>query len=316
MADQEAVGSSAQSRLELDHSLAFNTLKGDSLMAVIKRMTLTAPGENALCTLSLEVEWSVYRQMIAEEWMGLLSIARSGETDTLFEENQPIELKVVLRHSLLKTALRKGTEVEQVLQALLEDAAQSGILGQSESWLVTEVKQRVRLPEELDGGGTLKKGYRTLWAEAAAVRVASDEASPGLNQVAERYLDRMDLRYERVDDTILRLSYTGEQGAWIVLVRIDEERQICVVYSVYPDAVPEERRADTAVFLIEENYDLAVGSFELDTTDGELRYRTSIDVEHDRLSMELFGQLFSTNVVVMDHYFNAIKDGIRQGFPE
>jgi hypothetical protein len=126
----------------------------------------------------------------------------------------------------------------------------------------------------------------------------------------------MEMKYEWIDETILRLSFTGEQGTWIVLVRTDEEKQLCIVYSIYPKLVPEEQRTEMALFLIEENYDLAVGSFELDTADGELRYRTSIDVENDRLTTELFGQLFTTNVVIMDQYFDAIGDGMKSGFPE
>lgn len=308
-------GSNAQSRLDFDHELVFRTLTGDSLTASVKRLDLTEAEERVTCTLSFEVQQDVYRQLIAEEWMGLHAVARSIEADMVFEEDQPIQLRAVLRHSLIKAALHNGTEAEQVLQTLLQDSEAGRALRQSESWLITEVKQQVKLPEEY-GAGSLKKGYRTLWAQPAAGQAASVKPQLAMNEIVEGYLSGKEIPYERLSDTLLRLSFTGENGSWIVLVRTDEEKHLCVVYSVYPELVPEEHRNGMAVFLIEENYDLAVGSFELDPADGELRYRTSIDVENDRLTRELFGQLFKTNVVMMDHYFHVLHDGSAQGFAE
>ncbi|MNW10824.1 hypothetical protein D3C71_2081250 [compost metagenome] len=65
---------------------------------------------------------------------------------------------------------------------------------------------------------------------------------------------------------------------------------------------------DVAVFLTEENYDLAVGNFELDTEDGELRFRTSVDAENAQFTKELFARMLTTNVEIMDYYFHALSD--------
>jgi hypothetical protein len=134
-----------------------------------------------------------------------------------------------------------------------------------------------------------------------------------MNEIVEGYLNGKEIPYERVAEGLLRITFTGMNGSWIVLIRTDEEKRICIVYSVYPELVLEEHRTGMAVFLIEENYDLEIGSFELDTTDGELRYRTSIDVEQGRLTRELFGRLITTNVVIMDHYFHVLHDAAAQG---
>jgi hypothetical protein len=310
MVDQSANGNEEQSRLDFDTEMVFVTLVGEALKAAAKRISLTVSEEKSQCTLYLEVEWSIYQQLLAGEWMGLLVQAISRGSEVKFDENQPIELQVMLKQSLMKTALRKGSEVENVLQSLVEDSEESRPLRQSESWLITEVKQQMRLPDELDNG-TLKIGYRTQWAESAASSATSSYVKSTLNEVVDDYLKRMELPFEWVDETIARLSFSGEQGDWIVLVRTDEEKQICIVFSIYPASVPEEQRTEMAKFLFEENYDLAIGNFEMDATDGELRYRTSIDVENDRLTMELFNQLFTTNVVIMDHYFHVIDDIIQ-----
>lgn len=310
MVDLSANGNEEQSRLDFDTEIEFITLMGDGVKAAAKRIDLTVSEEKSQCTLYLEVEWSVYQQLLAGEWMGLQVQAISRGSEVKFDENQPIELHVMLKQSLMKAALRKGSEVENVLQSLVEDSEESRTLCQSESWLITEVKQQMRLPDGLDNG-TLKIGYRTQWAEATVTNATSTYVKPTLNEVVEDYLKRMELPYEWVDETIVRLTFSGEQGEWIVLVRTDEEKQICIVFSIYPTPVPVEQRTEMAKFLFEENYDLVIGNFEMDATDGELRYRTSIDVENDRLTMELFNQLFTTNVVIMDHYFHVIDDIIQ-----
>ncbi|MZQ86919.1 hypothetical protein GQF01_32895 [Paenibacillus sp. 5J-6] len=314
MVDLSANGNEEQSRLDFDTEIVFLTLMGDELKAAAKRINLSVSEEKSQCTLYLEVEWSVYQQLLAGEWMGLLDQAISRGSEVKFAENQPIELQVMLKQSLMKAALRKGSEVENVLQSFVEDSDESRPLRQSESWLITEVKQQMRLPDALDNG-TLKIGYRTQWAESAATSAASNAASSSakstLNGVVEDYLNKMELPFEWVDETIARLTFSGEHGDWIVLVRTDEEKQICIVFSIYPEAVPEEQQTEMAKFLFEENYDLVIGNFEMDANDGELRYRTSIDVENDRLTMELFNQLFTTNVVIMDHYFHVIDDIIQ-----
>ena len=48
------------------------------------------------------------------------------------------------------------------------------------------------------------------------------------------------------------------------------------------------------------NYRLIYGNFELDHTDGEMGFRTSIDIEEDRLSMALCKRVACNNVQTMD----------------
>ncbi len=52
---------------------------------------------------------------------------------------------------------------------------------------------------------------------------------------------------------------------------------------------------------------MIIGNFELDFTDGEIRYKTSIDVEGDRLTSALIRQLVYANVTMMDEYLPGIK---------
>ena len=61
-----------------------------------------------------------------------------------------------------------------------------------------------------------------------------------------------------------------------------------------------------AEFLTRANYGLIIGNFEMDLTDGEVRYKTGIDVEGDRLSAALVKNLVYANVLTMDQYLPGI----------
>ena len=76
---------------------------------------------------------------------------------------------------------------------------------------------------------------------------------------------------------------------------------------------PGERMAAVAEFITRANYGLIIGNFELDFSDGEIRYKTSLDVEGDRLSQALIKQLVYTNVLTMDQYLPGILAVLEQG---
>jgi hypothetical protein len=83
-----------------------------------------------------------------------------------------------------------------------------------------------------------------------------------------------------------------------------------VFYSVCPLAAPESKRTAIAEFIARANYGMLIGNFELDFTDGEIRYKTSIDVQGDFLSFELIKQLVYANVTMMDEYLPGIMSVI------
>lgn len=53
------------------------------------------------------------------------------------------------------------------------------------------------------------------------------------------------------------------------------------------------------------------GNFEMDFEDGEIRYKTSIDVEGESLSFALIKKLVYANVTMMDEYLPGIIAAIK-----
>ncbi|MDY7023787.1 MAG: YbjN domain-containing protein, partial [Cyanobacteriota bacterium] len=70
--------------------------------------------------------------------------------------------------------------------------------------------------------------------------------------------------------------------------------------------VPGEKRYSVAALITMINYGIIVGNFEMNFYDGEIRYKTSLDVEGDRLSPTLVKHLVYANVTTMDKYLPGI----------
>jgi hypothetical protein len=104
----------------------------------------------------------------------------------------------------------------------------------------------------------------------------------------------------------LQMRFQGKNGRWECYAQAREEQAQCVFYSVSPNNVPEDKRPAVAEFLTRANYGLIVGNFEMDWNDGEIRYKTSLDVEGDRLTPALVKQMVYANVLLMDQYLPGL----------
>ncbi len=109
-------------------------------------------------------------------------------------------------------------------------------------------------------------------------------------------------------DGLVKTGFRGESGQWNCRAEVHEHLQQALFFSVAPLKVPSEHRVAAAEFLTRANHGLHIGNFELDFDNGEVRYKTSIDVEGDRLTEALFGHLVSANVSTMDRYLPGIKE--------
>jgi hypothetical protein len=122
-----------------------------------------------------------------------------------------------------------------------------------------------------------------------------------------RFFQEDDWRYEQLEDRpTLKMGFKGEHGSWRCYAIVREERHLFLFYSVLDMNVPPDRRTAMAEFLAMANYGMYIGNFELDLSDGEVRYKTSIDVENDRLTSPLIKNMVYPNVLTMDKYFPGI----------
>jgi hypothetical protein len=105
---------------------------------------------------------------------------------------------------------------------------------------------------------------------------------------------------------VLLSELSGPLGSWTFYAQIVEEQELIVFYSVCPLTVPENRRLEIADFLTRANYGLALGNFELDFEDGEIRYKTVLEVDGRYVSPALVKRLVKANGLAMETYLPGI----------
>ncbi|NWJ45566.1 MAG: YbjN domain-containing protein [Chloroflexi bacterium] len=136
---------------------------------------------------------------------------------------------------------------------------------------------------------------------------------PSLFAIALEFFNSLDWHYEIAGDgTALKVNFEGENGEWQCYADIKEDEEQFVFYSVCPETTLREHRSVMAEFLTRANYGIIIGNFEMDFEDGQISYKTSIDVEGASLTTALLQRLVESNLDMMDLFLPGIR-AINQG---
>ena len=109
-------------------------------------------------------------------------------------------------------------------------------------------------------------------------------------------------------------GYEGNNGRWMCYAQAREEHDQITVYSICPFLIPENRRHAIAEFIARANYGMVIGNFEMDFSDGEVRYKCATDAEGVEPGVVFVRNLVRPNVVTMDRYLPGIE-AVVQGAP-
>jgi hypothetical protein len=114
------------------------------------------------------------------------------------------------------------------------------------------------------------------------------------------------LRLENEAEAFFKLFYDGRHGQWECIAQADDAKEWGFFYSIYPGRVPEARRAPMAELLTRINWTVPFGSFDLDWSDGEVRFRTGLDFEGTAATLSLMRALVIPNLAMMERYWPAL----------
>jgi hypothetical protein len=106
--------------------------------------------------------------------------------------------------------------------------------------------------------------------------------------------------------TVYKTGFEGKNGQFTCYAQERGEQDQFVFYSIFPVRTPPERVGEVAEFITRSNYGMIIGNFELDYSDGEIRYKTSVDVEEVDGIEPLVRHLIYANVLTMDKYFPGL----------
>lgn len=130
------------------------------------------------------------------------------------------------------------------------------------------------------------------------------------------FFEQDDWLFDIIDDPPgIRTTFFRKSDRWSCEAYVREERGQCVFYSIFPVHVPAEKLDSVAEFITRANFGMIIGNFELNYEDGQIRYKTSIDVKGDRISYPLIRQMVYANCSTMGNYLSGLMAVIYTDMP-
>jgi hypothetical protein len=189
----------------------------------------------------------------------------------------------------------------------------------SEDAISQAVEQITQTSKELTGNvsemtekvvsETIKKMTTTFAEVADSISDITQEITPEDNifEAMVNFFQQENWQFQEVpENQSLNLGFQEKNGQYECYAIARNEQQQMVFYSIIPVQAPENKRSAVAEFITRANYGIIIGNFELDFTDGEIRYKTSIDVDGNGLNFNLIQNLVYANVTMMDEYLPGI----------
>jgi hypothetical protein len=135
----------------------------------------------------------------------------------------------------------------------------------------------------------------------------------GIRSFLRTHFEAEDLERDGDDDMIsFRLEDEGG-NEWGCLALADEQSEQAIFYSVVLESTAPEHRLEMMKFVTLANYGMQVGNFELDLEDGEVRFKTSVDVEGIELAEDLLRNMVELNILMMGLYYDGLVAVMRGG---
>ncbi|NJL02531.1 MAG: YbjN domain-containing protein [Spirulinaceae cyanobacterium SM2_1_0] len=152
-----------------------------------------------------------------------------------------------------------------------------------------------------------------LDGETLAALPALPATKAALFDSIQSYFERNGWQCQRLTGkTALRFTYQGQHGKWVCFVSTREQARQVIIYSIYPQNVPETQRLVIAEFFTRANYHLTLGSFEMDFESGQVRLRASLAIASEAIDAASFQQLLLHNLQTADRHlpgFLAVLSG-------
>ena len=125
--------------------------------------------------------------------------------------------------------------------------------------------------------------------------------------LVKKTLDDDDWNYQVVrEGKVIKSGAKGENGSYAVAFDIKEDRDLFIIYVISNNNFPKDCRVQLAKYLTYCNYAMTLGCFEMDMSDGEIRYKNSVNVVGSRLSKKMVEEMLQVSLVVMDRYYGGM----------
>lgn len=133
--------------------------------------------------------------------------------------------------------------------------------------------------------------------------------TPSLFELITGYMAEAGRHFEsEPEGGLIVAQIGGELGNWHTYIQIteDSETRRVVIHANLPARIPQGTRQAVSELLTRFNYDLVVGNFELGLDDGEVLFKTTLDLADGLLTQAMFERMYLLNCGVMNEHYGQI----------
>jgi len=263
--------------------------------------------EAASYILNLSQEQPDAPLLFTENWLGLsvTQPTNSGEIGyrTFWSYISP---------SAIAQAGSSSEEISETIVNFFHEWTQSNTSANAQKATFEMLEEMVNFLKELaDFGNALEQNRPSTLTQKVESGLEVTSTGGKIFEAIVNFFKEDDWPFHQIEgEPILQIAFQGETGKWTCYAKAREEQKQFVFYSVCSVNAPENKRITVAEFITRANSGMIIGNFELDFADGEIRYKTSIDVDGDTLSSALIKRLVYANVTMMDEYLPGIMSVI------
>lgn len=119
----------------------------------------------------------------------------------------------------------------------------------------------------------------------------------------KRHLRDRDLKFNTHDeDLTITLIAQGDDLPQPTIIHVIDRVSVVQIVSPIPGKIPEDKRMEAAVALAIANWGMINGSFELDMSDGEIRFKIAQSYDGTELNEEIMDYMLGITFVTTDKF--------------
>lgn len=146
----------------------------------------------------------------------------------------------------------------------------------------------------------LMEAFRAMLSEV-------DPSSTTLTDKVKSHLDSRSWRYETIPErSLITAGAKGRAGSFKVIFDMKEDRELLLIYVMCQMNFPEECRERLAVYLTLCNYSMTLGNFEMDMSDGEVRYKMSATTKGSEMTLAMIEEMLDVSLAMADRFFEGM----------
>jgi hypothetical protein len=171
-------------------------------------------------------------------------------------------------------------------------------------------RQRVGLPTHQPGGPAAglvsgQHAQTVVGRGAAKGKTAMSEPRMILQQITA-FLEARQIGCRLSgDETAIEVWFICAPAKFLVTISVHPAGILCVVTHV-PAVIPEDRRTAVAELIARINYNLMIGGFALNLSDGNLYFKVTMPLADAELTQEQFDRLIGASLWTVQRYYKAV----------